>query len=65
MDGTKKVYTKEDLQDLQSKLSLVVGKAQQESKDGDGKEQMEYFVEVYTTDVIINNRKKYSNISVI
>ncbi|XP_072028883.1 E3 ubiquitin-protein ligase rnf213-alpha-like isoform X2 [Amphiura filiformis] len=47
IDGRKKIYTKEDLQDLQSKLSLVVGKAQQESKDGDGKKQMEYFGEVF------------------
>ncbi|XP_072028880.1 E3 ubiquitin-protein ligase RNF213-like [Amphiura filiformis] len=47
IDGTNKVYTKDDLQDLLSKLSLVVGKAQQESKDGDGKKQMEYFVEVF------------------
>ena len=42
-DG-KKTYILGQLKDLQSKLSLVVGKVQHGSEDG--KEQMEYFTQV-------------------
>ncbi|XP_072022239.1 E3 ubiquitin-protein ligase rnf213-alpha-like [Amphiura filiformis] len=41
-----KIYTLPDLKDLQSKLSLIVGKSQQDAKGG--RVQLEYFTQVFS-----------------